>query len=55
MCAYVEANDRQLTDDDFRDIILNFLIAGRDTTAQVCLASRRYLEYLYLIVVFYWW
>jgi cytochrome P450 len=29
-----EANDRQLSDDDLRDIVLNFLIAGRDTTAQ---------------------
>ncbi|OLL25577.1 Cytochrome P450 94C1 [Neolecta irregularis DAH-3] len=32
--AYRDENDRPLSDEELRDIIFNFILAGRDTTAQ---------------------
>jgi cytochrome P450 len=42
--------DRKLTDSDLRDIILNFVIAGRDTTAQVCIDSALAWPLVYLLL-----
>ena len=33
LSLYMERSEEEITDEDLRDIIMNFLIAGRDTTA----------------------